>query len=996
MRIISCSLGCSASTTTGDQISCGITDVFVNQEIRITFTQPLDIDSVSNNSFQMVELGAGRTPPGAFGVDPVDARVLVYRPQLTFDSTGNPIFGLSAGESYELRIPGTALDSLGPFIRSTAGSLNTTRLLCTLKASRGVFDPTPGNPRHTMTVTVVDNVPVPRTFSEVDARGAVSVYRDSAIQIEFDDVMNPATLVNPVTRRSTTISISVDPDGNTADASDQVPVGGEFSITLDQNALLTTVRFVPSDGFPSSGAVSMTRRKIVVNLSSNIVDLGGNRLVQPGNTVFEIESIPFQNVDVVESFDTNALQDSIRSGSAWGNGSLFKGPGGGSGRLGDFVVPAGAIIVLNTDSEDFSASVFDDAAVFNKQNVLDLGDPMTFSVDGGVFDFARVLVASGSVLRFEGSNPVRLLARGECVIQGEIDVKGGSALVQNPNAYLGGVAGPPGPGGGQGGAGGARPDGQNFTALSASNDNPNDPGPVDADVLDSSKYVNVNGKPGAGILFPSTLEMTPTEVAFGNGGLAWPQPDVLPFPNDTIHFPADVNDALTSFVYEPSFNCAINTLGGVGAGGAHALSGFTGITTLVPPLFNPPLLPTPALGGDSAELAFSADVRSLSPVLGLLRGGGGGGGGGGHLFLTRVNGQNLFDCTMPTGPTLEIVKYQPSSAGGGGSAGGAIQLQAGRRLVLNGVVDASGGNGGGATTTNPAQPGGGAAGGAILMQAPQVAIQPVRGRIDVSGGTGGLGLVASGRARGGAGGPGMWRLESFLPIPDFELEKIKIEPEEGDLRTKYGAPVGHPVPDPDPNPVLSEHVHQRLEDIMTVAEWVPATEGPGAQSGVQSCWFTGADIMDPSDPDASVSNFFRLIFDEDDVVVGPGWDMTVKLTGFAVPVSYRGPNPLTMGTLQDDWGCELGMAPVIVRFQGAHATEALTQPCTVALTGIDSPITAGSLTPWVKHPMELTDFFGDPARAPNVFRWSVVWDASNPLFSLIESIEDISIGVTPD
>ncbi len=980
MRIASCSLGCSASNTTGNQIQCGVTDVYVNQEIRITFSQPVDINSISNNSFQMVELGSGRTPPGSFRVDPVDARVLIYRPQLTFDSTGNPIFGLTQGKTYQLLIPGTALDTLGPFVRSTSGSLNTTRMSCTLLASRGIYDPTPGNPRHTMTVTLADvtsynanhfpTVLIPNR----DARGAIDVFRDTNVTINFDDVMNPATLVNPVTKRSSTITVFVDPDGNTADATDQVPVGGEFTITINQNSLTTTVIFVPGGGFPSAGSDPMNRRKIVVNLSSSIADLGGNRLVQPGNTVFQIEAIPFTKIGLVETFDTATLQDSVRSGSEWGGGMLGTGPGGGSGRLGDLVIKAGSIVTMSTDSEDFSSEELVKPEVFNKQNVIDIGDPDTFTVDGGVFEFARILIESGSVLRLEGANPARLLARGEFIVQGTIDVSGGSATIQNPNTYDGGVAGPPGPGGGQGGVGGARPDGGSFVALDPTNDNPNDPGPIDT--TNPADYALVNGQPGVGIAFPSLLSMMPSEVAFGRGGLAWPQPGALPPPYDTIRFPNDVDDALT-FPYEPSFNCVINTLGGVGSGGGYGLSGFTGTTTFIPPIFGDLVLPPAAAGGDSTDLAITPSVRSLDPVLGYLRGGSGGGGGGGHLFQTRVNGRVLSDCTLPAVPgPLQIVYFGPSSGAGGGSGGGGIQLQAGRRLVSNGVINASGGNGGGSSAILSAQPGGGASGGAVLMQSPQVLIASIRGRVNVSGGRGGLGLIAAGRAAGGDGGPGLWRIESFAPFPDIDTEKIKVEPAEEDLVAQYG-------------PGAS------IDDVLSVGEWGPSVSGAGAQSGVQSCWFSERDVVDPANPDEEVSNFFRLIFAPDGAELG--WDMNLRLAGFALPQSYRGDSTFMPGqTLQEIFGNELGMSPVVVRFQGVHTSRALTQPCSVTLTGINSPIVQGSLTPWVEHPSELTNYFGDPSLTPNAFRIAVVWDASNSLFGLIEGIEDLTIGVTPD
>src|SRR4030095_11939042 len=94
MSIVSCSLSCADSASNpGVQVSCGVTDVFVNPEITFTFSAPIDASTVTTNSFRVTEFGTGKTPAGSLTVDPDDPRTLIYRPQLTFDSAGNPIFG---------------------------------------------------------------------------------------------------------------------------------------------------------------------------------------------------------------------------------------------------------------------------------------------------------------------------------------------------------------------------------------------------------------------------------------------------------------------------------------------------------------------------------------------------------------------------------------------------------------------------------------------------------------------------------------------------------------------------------------------------------------------------------------------------------------------------------------------------------------------------------------------------------------------------------------
>jgi hypothetical protein len=104
----------------------------------------VDPASISNNSFQMIELVTGRTPPAVFTLDPRDPSTIVYRPAMTLDSAGNPVFGLMENHVYVLRLPGTDQDPLGPYVSSIEGEPNRTRLQCTLVASRGVSDPSPG------------------------------------------------------------------------------------------------------------------------------------------------------------------------------------------------------------------------------------------------------------------------------------------------------------------------------------------------------------------------------------------------------------------------------------------------------------------------------------------------------------------------------------------------------------------------------------------------------------------------------------------------------------------------------------------------------------------------------------------------------------------------------------------------------------------------------------------------------------------------------------
>lgn len=289
-EIVSCSLGCVPGPSL---ISCGTTDIHVNEVLRITFNQPVALASADSNSFQVIEAGTGRTPPASFALDPLDPNTLIYQPQMFFDSAGNPVFGLQADRVYLLKLPGVVLDPLGPHVTSLGGEPNRTRLQCVLIADRGVLDAVPGRPLVKLYVqTVLERDPVtgePLRIATVPAGGATDVLRASPIEIVFNDVMNPATVANPVTGQSSFIRVRFDPDGNVQDASDQMHVAGFFTITIDQVRSVTRAVFHAEGGLPAAGSQRRPGR-VVVDLSPQVQDLAGNGIVNPGRTNFTTEA----------------------------------------------------------------------------------------------------------------------------------------------------------------------------------------------------------------------------------------------------------------------------------------------------------------------------------------------------------------------------------------------------------------------------------------------------------------------------------------------------------------------------------------------------------------------------------------------------------------------------------------------------------------------------------------------------------------------------------
>ncbi len=979
--ITACSLGCTGSGPGGvGQVSCGIQDVFVNGELRITFSSPINESSLTVFSVQVTEFASGTTPAADRFVDPADPNVLVYRPKLTFDSAGTPVFGLTGGSTYTIKLPGVVEDSVGPYVTNVNGTPNRHRMLCTVEASLGILDAKPGSPTVSVTVDKVTGYdPVtgdPNDFAfDVPADGAVDVFRFTDITLVFDDVMNPATLVNPVTGESSSITVSIDPDGDTSDTSDQQPINGSFSIDLDQDALTTRVVFTPELGFPSAGSDPVTKRVIVVGLGSAISDLAGNSLTNPDPPVFTPEVLSFQETTLLESFDMTDQLDGSSTSADWGDavpGALLAANSGGSGRLGELTLVAGQVVTLNTDFEDFAGI---DPTIFNPASVLDATfDGSTFTVapvTDGVFEFSFIDMEPGSLLKFEGTQPARLFVRGDALLFGSIDASGPAGTQHSSSSIFGGMSPTPMLTASAGGDGGRLPTWEGFETV-AGTVVPPDPKPP------APTLPELNGQVGTGAI--DNLFSPTGNYGGGGGGFAWPQPGVIPddpttptFNEALAHLPEDLFD-LSGLQFDLIFLCQTKMKGGVGAGGAYGLDGEPG-NNLPIPGGSLPAFPPDAVPGSASDFGLGfgigsdpdSEPRKLSPEDGWLHGGSGGGGGGSHVALSDTNGMVFFDCLTAAVGQAQFKTYIQHSSAGGGAGGGAMQVQSGRRTVLDGVLLTTGGTGGRqAPGGGQVTAGGGGSGGALLVQAPTLQVAPIPGRLDFDGGMGGPG---SGGSLGGQGGPGLLRVETDLPLLDINDLATKTLPDDADLAAKGASP----------------------SDVISIGELELQEIGPGALSGAQSCW------IQPS------GNFFTLTFIDDDTDPGtgdliPAWDAKLILPSQPDEQSFRGENDVLPGgvSFETVLGNILGVSPMVIRFQGARAITAIESLCEVPLAGPDSVIQEGSLTGWVKHPAELNDYFGDPSLRSNMIRFQIVLDRTNDAFFLLDAVGEVSFKVLPD
>ena len=270
-RIVSCSLGCSSP---GNQVTCSTVNVHVNPELRIDFSQAIDWTSLGAPAFQVFAVGTGSSPSASLLLDPKDAQTLIWRPQVTFDIQGNPIFGLSQGSSYQLIIPGALVDPLGPYITSVHGLPVENRMQCTLSATLGIRDYVPGPPLATITVDVViPSDPGTTLLEPAAAEGARNVSLATDIELAFDDVMYLGTLITPATGSSSSVVIGRAPDP-VAD-----PIAGQFSFSIDLDENTTTLTFTPDQALPPG-------EKILVRLDATITDLAGNALRNAGTIAF--------------------------------------------------------------------------------------------------------------------------------------------------------------------------------------------------------------------------------------------------------------------------------------------------------------------------------------------------------------------------------------------------------------------------------------------------------------------------------------------------------------------------------------------------------------------------------------------------------------------------------------------------------------------------------------------------------------------------------------
>jgi len=359
MFVQSCTLGCSNGLG-GNQVTCQILNTFENADLSITFSQPVDLSTATSTTFRIININNGQTPNGTYLLDPNDSRRLIFRPQLIFDVDGNPQLGFEQGETYQVLIPGLSQNDVPPFIESTSGKPNQSRLVCQITTD-GIADTVPGRPTFDV---FVEN----QAGQMISADSATDVPGSSPVVVVFNDLMKLGSLLVPTDpfAPSPSISFRIDPDGNLADPSDQVALAGQLSFQVDFAALKTTITFVPSGGLPSGGA-GTPKRKVVVDVSTAAIDLADNPVLPQPTVSFEPEEIIFAPTTIAESFtDTSKQQAEASGANMWAQDvmvggmalkTVVPGAGGGSGRLGELRVGTNETRTLYTGPIAATASI---------------------------------------------------------------------------------------------------------------------------------------------------------------------------------------------------------------------------------------------------------------------------------------------------------------------------------------------------------------------------------------------------------------------------------------------------------------------------------------------------------------------------------------------------------------------------------------------------------------------------------------------------------------
>jgi len=367
----------------------------VNADIEFTFSDNLDATSVNFSSIALVNSADGGSPTGTFLVD---GNRVIFRPSYS-DSLEGVEFGFADSATYSLVIEAAPLSSV---VKTTTGRSNQTRLSCSFNTI-GIRDYVPGPP----SVSITPNEAEPPTTS------------DFQIVLEFTDLVRSTQVLN---EDGTSPTVAVNLVSEVPGGGQTVfPLDGTFEFRTDINSRTSTLTFIPVGDLPSG---QNGTRFLRIDVSNQIADLVGNRLVNAGEFVVPLLDSSGETGTTTESFSDVGNLDEVESASGvWsGNGYLDStlNPATGEhafGGSGVFGSPDADGFVFNTGTGGAPASVYSELLGVN------------VDVDDGVFMLRSLDVGFTESITGMGDLPLRLYVRGSAVIEGSLDLAGADAPV---------------------------------------------------------------------------------------------------------------------------------------------------------------------------------------------------------------------------------------------------------------------------------------------------------------------------------------------------------------------------------------------------------------------------------------------------------------------------------------------------------------------------------------------------------------------------------------
>jgi hypothetical protein len=684
--------GTSGSSSTGGTFLVLSTEpsdnatLFLNDAIRIDFSNPLDFSSVNLSTFSFEvqdQLGNVVAEPvaGSFaiGTSPGDTqpgRRLLFNPLLpTNDLYTNG--GFRPGRTYVVQLVGGSVTN-GTVLRDLRGRPLAQPISFRFSTSNGTTpaqlfrNTASGGPRKSQL----------QLSPAADQSGTIPLNKlgSSGVEVRlvFDQPLNPSSANVPVAIPTDPLTRSPNNRGRIFLEYDD-PVFGE-NIWLPADAELeantatgATVVLRPTGVLPNNAVVRVVVERTLEDISgeSNVSNAAYDRVFG----TFRTRRAYDQQFDaVVQDFLSTDLIDLA---------AAFPEP---TAQVGAGYIKAGFEFEGSVTGAEFEPTV-PETILNTNFTVVTPKQGAPFNVAGGVFNFKNVKIPAGKVVRGTGTNPMVFLVTGSFEVAGTLSVRGfdGVRVTTTANANVAKAGGAGACGGGDGGAGSPS---ATLRDLAGATGN----GPRQAP-----------GQGGIGGALSCIAGCN--RGAGGGGGSLTTQGDPnfkqkTQAPTPTAPFP----------VFQQQTGTGGNGCGGAGGAVTRSLPGSVAGPTVFADARNDNNFYGTGIRFDGTPLRIVGELSN--PI------GGGGGGGGGDV---STGGCDVNDVNFEN----------DLSGGGGGGGGGVLIVKALGPIIVadGGRITADGGSGGdgeavGAASTSLRGGGGGGGSGGmvVLMSATRIDI----------------------------------------------------------------------------------------------------------------------------------------------------------------------------------------------------------------------------------------------------------------------------------